>query len=111
MGWSRGDEVSTWAAQVAEAHGLHCYDPQRGRLRTPQGDAWRFELTSARGASLHDPTSRAGSCGARTRSDLAAEGGSAARHRHRQVDDRPRSPTIAVTVLSRLDVAGCGATV
>ena len=33
MLWSRCEEVSAWAAQVAAEHGLVCYDPQLERLR------------------------------------------------------------------------------
>jgi hypothetical protein len=55
MVWSRCTEVSAWAAGVAEAHGLNCFDPQREQLRTPWGRPWRFELTSARGGSFRDP--------------------------------------------------------
>jgi hypothetical protein len=33
LGWA--DEVSAWAAQLAGAHGLNCYDPQLDRLRLP----------------------------------------------------------------------------
>lgn len=32
---SRGDEVSEWAARLAEEHGLNCYDPQWDQMRTP----------------------------------------------------------------------------
>ena len=55
MVWSRCDEVSPWAAQLAEEHGLHCYDPQLQQLRTSWGRPWRFELTSARGHAVRDP--------------------------------------------------------
>ncbi|GAA3576463.1 hypothetical protein [Kribbella ginsengisoli] len=33
MGWSRSEEASAFAADVAHAHGLVCYDPQMERLR------------------------------------------------------------------------------
>ncbi|WIX78677.1 hypothetical protein QRX50_46315 [Amycolatopsis carbonis] len=33
MVWSRCEEVSAWAAQLAADHGLVCYDPQLERLR------------------------------------------------------------------------------
>jgi hypothetical protein len=33
MAWSRCEEVSAWAAQLAAQHDLVCYDPQMGRLR------------------------------------------------------------------------------
>lgn len=33
MVWSRCEEVSAWAAQLAAEHGLVCYDPQLERLR------------------------------------------------------------------------------
>jgi hypothetical protein len=33
MMWSRGEEVSAWAAQLAAEHGLVCYDPQLECLR------------------------------------------------------------------------------
>jgi hypothetical protein len=52
---SRGDEVSVWAAQVAEEHGLICFDPQTDQLRTPWGQPWRFEFTSAFGDSARNP--------------------------------------------------------
>lgn len=55
MVWSRCHEVSAWAAQLAEEHALHCYDPQLRQLRTSWGQPWRFELTSARGHSSRDP--------------------------------------------------------
>jgi hypothetical protein len=55
MVWSRCDETSAWAARLAGEHGLHCYDPQVQRLRTPWGRPWRFELTSARGHAARDP--------------------------------------------------------
>jgi hypothetical protein len=55
MVWSRCDEVSAWAAHLAEEHGLNCYDPQMDQLRTPWGHLWRFELTSAQGYSFRDP--------------------------------------------------------
>ncbi|MEV4641459.1 hypothetical protein AB0J80_29355 [Actinoplanes sp. NPDC049548] len=53
--WSRCEENSQWAAQLAKEHGLNCYDPQWDRLRTPFSEPWRFELTSARGRSFRDP--------------------------------------------------------
>jgi hypothetical protein len=31
--YSQCDEVSAWVAQLAQAHGLVCYDPQVGKLR------------------------------------------------------------------------------
>jgi hypothetical protein len=31
--YSQCDEVSTWVAQLAQDHGLVCYDPQVGKLR------------------------------------------------------------------------------
>ncbi|MEV8516875.1 hypothetical protein [Dactylosporangium sp. NPDC051484] len=55
MVWSRCEEVSAWAAHLAEEHGLNCYDPQWNQLRTPWGEPWRFELTSARGRPFRDP--------------------------------------------------------
>jgi len=55
MVWSRCDEVSAWAAELAGQHGLNCYDPQLDRLRTPWSRPWRFELTSAGGRSVRDP--------------------------------------------------------
>jgi hypothetical protein len=55
MVWSRCDEVSAWAAQLAADHALNCYDPQKDQLRTPWGQPWRFELTSAQGGSFRDP--------------------------------------------------------
>jgi hypothetical protein len=33
MVYSKCDEASAWAAQVAHEHGLVCYDPQIGKLR------------------------------------------------------------------------------
>lgn len=33
MVWSRCEEVAPWAAQLAQKHGLVCYDPQARRLR------------------------------------------------------------------------------
>ncbi|WAL66482.1 hypothetical protein ORV05_01265 [Amycolatopsis cynarae] len=33
MVWSRCEEVSAWASQLATEHGLVCYDPQLDRLR------------------------------------------------------------------------------
>ncbi len=55
MVWSRCDEVSAWAAQLAAEHGLNCYDPQRNQLRTQFRDSWRSELTSERGRPFRDP--------------------------------------------------------
>ncbi|UQU62228.1 hypothetical protein COUCH_24695 [Couchioplanes caeruleus] len=55
MVWSRCDEVSAWAAEVAEQHGLNCYDPQLEQLRTSCSRPWRFELTSAHGRTFRDP--------------------------------------------------------
>lgn len=55
MVWSRCDEVSAWAAEVAEQHGLNCYDPQLEQLRTSWSRPWRFELTSAQGRAFRDP--------------------------------------------------------
>ncbi|WP_063763933.1 hypothetical protein [Actinoplanes subtropicus] len=55
MVWSRCDEVSAWAAEVAEQHGLNCYDPQQEQLRTSWSQPWRFELTSAHGRAFRDP--------------------------------------------------------
>jgi len=52
---SRGDEVSVWAARVAEDHGLVCFDPQTEQLRTPWGVQWRFEFTSVFGDSARNP--------------------------------------------------------
>lgn len=56
MVWSRREEVSAWAAQVAEGLGLNCFDPQWNQLRTPCRESWRFELTSARGRPFRDPS-------------------------------------------------------
>ncbi|MFF0346028.1 hypothetical protein [Kribbella sp. NPDC004875] len=33
MVWSRADEASSFAADLAKQHGLICYDPQTGQLR------------------------------------------------------------------------------
>jgi hypothetical protein len=33
MAWSQCEEVAPWAAQLAQQHGLACYDPQIGKLR------------------------------------------------------------------------------
>jgi hypothetical protein len=55
MVWSRCDEVSAWAAKLAEEHELNCYDPQWDQLRTPPRESWRFELTSERGRPRRDP--------------------------------------------------------
>ena len=55
MVWSRSEEVSAWAADLAEQHQLNCYDPQREQLRTPAAKPWRFQLTSQRGRTFHDP--------------------------------------------------------
>ncbi|MEV4705282.1 hypothetical protein [Actinoplanes sp. NPDC049316] len=59
MVWSRCDEVSAWAARLAEEHSLNCYDPQTKQLRTPWGRPWRFELSSADGRSSRDPDAEA----------------------------------------------------
>jgi hypothetical protein len=55
MVWSRCDEVSAWAVQLAAEHGLNCYDPQWDQLRTRFRDAWQFELESERGRPFGDP--------------------------------------------------------
>lgn len=55
MVWSRCDEVSAWAAEVAEQQGLNCYDPQQNELRTSWSQPWRFELTSAHSRAFRDP--------------------------------------------------------
>jgi hypothetical protein len=55
MVWSRCDEISAWVVQVAEDHGLNCYDPLTDQLRTPWGRPWRFELTAAQGHPVRDP--------------------------------------------------------
>jgi len=55
MVWSRCEEVSAWAAQVAQEHGLNCFDPQCNQLRTPVRETWRFELTSEHGRPFRDP--------------------------------------------------------
>ncbi|WP_063763923.1 hypothetical protein [Actinoplanes subtropicus] len=55
MVWSRCEEVSAWAAEVAEHHGLNCYDPQLEQLRTSWSRPWRFELTSAHDRAFRDP--------------------------------------------------------
>jgi hypothetical protein len=34
MAWSRAEETSAYAVQVATQLGLHCFDPQEDRLRT-----------------------------------------------------------------------------
>ena len=34
MVWSAADEASAYAAQLAAQHGLICFDPQSGRLRS-----------------------------------------------------------------------------
>ncbi|WP_433041534.1 hypothetical protein [Dactylosporangium sp. CS-033363] len=52
---SRADEVSAVAADLAEARGLHCYDPQQRRLRTGPARTWRFELTSGHHHPVRDP--------------------------------------------------------
>src|SRR3954447_3711704 len=44
--WRRWEEVSGQAAQLAEDHGLHCFDPQQNQLRTRPRVTWQFELTS-----------------------------------------------------------------
>jgi hypothetical protein len=33
LDYSQCDQASVWAAQVAQEHGLVCYDPQIGKLR------------------------------------------------------------------------------
>ncbi|MEU3619451.1 hypothetical protein ABZ725_45255 [Streptomyces sp. NPDC006872] len=33
MSWSRAEEVSAWAAALADSMGLVCFDPQQNRLR------------------------------------------------------------------------------
>ncbi|MFB7191840.1 hypothetical protein ACFCZT_42715 [Streptomyces sp. NPDC056230] len=33
MSWSRAEEVSAWAATLADSMGLVCFDPQQNRLR------------------------------------------------------------------------------
>ncbi|GAA3291088.1 hypothetical protein GCM10020218_063160 [Dactylosporangium vinaceum] len=53
--WQRCEEVADQAAQLAEEHGLHCFDPQQNQLRTRPGVNWQFELTSARGHRFRDP--------------------------------------------------------
>lgn len=52
---SRGDETARWAGQLAEEHGLVCFDPQTEQLRTPWGVPWRFEFTSVFGDSMRNP--------------------------------------------------------
>lgn len=37
MVWSRCEEVSAQAAQLAADHGLNCFDPQLDRSRPPRG--------------------------------------------------------------------------
>jgi hypothetical protein len=37
MVWSRCEEASAFAATVAVAHGLVCFDPQSSTLRSPRG--------------------------------------------------------------------------
>ena len=39
MVWSRAEEASEFAAQVAAKHGLVCYDPQSETLRPPVGNS------------------------------------------------------------------------
>jgi hypothetical protein len=56
MVWSRCEEVSAWAAQVAHEHELNCYDPQWNQLRTPFRETWQFELTAERSRPFRDPT-------------------------------------------------------
>ncbi|MFF8975156.1 hypothetical protein [Streptomyces sp. NPDC014995] len=34
MSWSRAEEVSAWAAALADSMGLVCFDPQQNRLRS-----------------------------------------------------------------------------
>ena len=84
MVWSRREEVSAWAAHLAEQHQLNCYDPQREQLRTPAAKPWRFELTSERGRLFHDPD-------ADPRRIRVGGVGGHARHRHRTVDRRVRA--------------------
>ena len=55
MVWSRCEEVSAWAAQLAGQHELNCYDPRWNQLRTMWAEAWQFELTSERGRPCRDP--------------------------------------------------------
>lgn len=33
MSWSRAEEISAWAAALAQSMGLVCFDPQQNRLR------------------------------------------------------------------------------
>jgi hypothetical protein len=44
MVWSRCEETSQWAVDLAEESGLNCYDPQWNQLRTQFRESWRFEL-------------------------------------------------------------------
>ena len=55
MLWSRSEQVSAVAAQIAAEHELNCYDPQWHQLRTEPNEAWQFELTSERGRPFRDP--------------------------------------------------------
>jgi hypothetical protein len=54
MVYSRCEEVSAWAAQLAHEHGLVCYDPQLEQLRPDDGRPWRFELRAS-GGRMRDP--------------------------------------------------------
>jgi hypothetical protein len=54
MVYSRCDEVSAWAAQTAVEHGLVCFDPQLGRLRSPQSDR-QLRLSAPGGPKLKNP--------------------------------------------------------
>jgi hypothetical protein len=55
MVWSRAEQASAWAAELAARHGLNCYDPQWNQLRTEPREAWSFELKSERGRPFRDP--------------------------------------------------------
>jgi hypothetical protein len=55
MVWSRAEEVSGWAAELAAEHGLNCYDPQCNQLRTAPNETWSYELQSERSRPLRDP--------------------------------------------------------
>jgi hypothetical protein len=59
MVWSRCEEVSAFAAQLAQDHGLNCYDPQWDRLRTELSEPWQFEITSVGGWPVRDPDAAA----------------------------------------------------
>jgi len=54
MVYSRCEEVSAWAAQLAHEHDLVCYDPQLERLRPNSDQPWRFELHAPSGR-VRDP--------------------------------------------------------